>query len=226
MAQVTGRPGYAALCRTRDELESAHVLVDAVLRPGGMYRESDLAYLCETLAKPLSWVRGAEGECRTARVLNSLPDEYVVYHDFHVRRSDGRRENWNIDHIVLGPSGVFVIDSKNHRLSEVPSAASSELTQRNVLSVFGQAMDVRDWVRGRLTDDSIRLFVRGVVVYAQPEVHVEKLDEKQVWVLPLELLAKRLTRLPSTGNRLCTADIAAIRHALNGKRALTPTAIG
>jgi hypothetical protein len=55
-----------------------------------------------------SWQRGAHGERRTARLLDRLTrDGYVVFHDLAVLGSDA-----NVDHLVIGPSGVFVIDSK------------------------------------------------------------------------------------------------------------------
>jgi Nuclease-related domain len=55
-----------------------------------------------------TWRRGAEGERRTARLLDRLPrDGYVVFHDLAVAGSPA-----NADHLVIGPSGVFVIDSK------------------------------------------------------------------------------------------------------------------
>jgi hypothetical protein len=53
--------------------------------------------------------RGAEGEARTAGVLASLPPEWTTLHDV---RWPGRRLA-NIDHVVIGPGGIFVIDSKN-----------------------------------------------------------------------------------------------------------------
>jgi len=56
------------------------------------------------------WERGAEGERTTARVLDRLPStEWTVFHDV---RWPGRRLA-NVDHVVIGPPGVFVIDSKN-----------------------------------------------------------------------------------------------------------------
>jgi hypothetical protein len=54
--------------------------------------------------------RGAEGEQRTAVVLSRLPaDEWAVFHDV---RWPGRQRA-NVDHVAVGPPGVFVIDSKN-----------------------------------------------------------------------------------------------------------------
>jgi hypothetical protein len=54
--------------------------------------------------------RGALGEQATAAALETLPaDWWKVFHDVHW---PGRRYA-NIDHVVVGPGGVFVIDSKN-----------------------------------------------------------------------------------------------------------------
>jgi hypothetical protein len=55
-----------------------------------------------------TWQRGAHGERRTARLLDRLTrDGFVVFHDLAVPDSPA-----NVDHLVIGPSGVFVIDSK------------------------------------------------------------------------------------------------------------------
>jgi hypothetical protein len=55
-----------------------------------------------------AWQRGAAGERQTARLLDRLTHHgYVVFHDLAVPGSPA-----NVDHLVLGPSGVFVIDSK------------------------------------------------------------------------------------------------------------------
>lgn len=54
--------------------------------------------------------RGAVGEEQTAEVLKGLPvEEWTAFHDL---RWPGRRYA-NVDHVVVGPPGVFVIDSKN-----------------------------------------------------------------------------------------------------------------
>jgi Nuclease-related domain len=55
-----------------------------------------------------TWQRGAQGERRTARLLDRLTrDGYVVFHDLALPNSDA-----NVDHLAIGPTGVFVIDSK------------------------------------------------------------------------------------------------------------------
>lgn len=57
-----------------------------------------------------AWERGADGEAATARALDALPSsEWTVFHDV---RWPGRQRA-NIDHVAVGPGGVFVIDAKN-----------------------------------------------------------------------------------------------------------------
>jgi Nuclease-related domain len=59
----------------------------------------------------VAWRRGAAGERRTARLLGALERQgWVVLHDLAVPGSRA-----NIDHLVVGPGGVFVIDSKLYR---------------------------------------------------------------------------------------------------------------
>jgi hypothetical protein len=55
-----------------------------------------------------TWQRGGAGERRTARLLDRLTrDGYVVFHDLAVPDSPA-----NVDHLVIGPTGLFVIDTK------------------------------------------------------------------------------------------------------------------
>jgi hypothetical protein len=59
----------------------------------------------------IAWRRGAAGERRTARLLEPLERHgWVVLHDLSVPGSRA-----NLDHLVIGPGGVFVIDSKQYR---------------------------------------------------------------------------------------------------------------
>jgi hypothetical protein len=55
-----------------------------------------------------TWQRGAHGERRTGRLLDRLTrDGFVVFHDPAAPGSPA-----NVDHLVIGPTGLFVIDSK------------------------------------------------------------------------------------------------------------------
>ena len=55
------------------------------------------------------WRRGQEGERRTGRALRRLSDsQWHVWHDL------AGAKGTNIDHVVVGPAGVFLLDSKNY----------------------------------------------------------------------------------------------------------------
>jgi hypothetical protein len=59
----------------------------------------------------LAWRRGAAGERRTARLLAPLERQgWAVLHDLAIPGSQA-----NIDHLVIGPAGVVVIDTKQYR---------------------------------------------------------------------------------------------------------------
>jgi hypothetical protein len=59
----------------------------------------------------VAWRLGAAGERRTARLLDPLERQgWAVLHDLAIPGSRA-----NLDHLVVGPGGVFVIDSKHYR---------------------------------------------------------------------------------------------------------------
>jgi hypothetical protein len=58
-----------------------------------------------------AWRRGAAGERRTARLLAPLERHgWAVLHDLAIPGSPA-----NLDHLVIGPGGVVVVDSKQYR---------------------------------------------------------------------------------------------------------------
>lgn len=54
-----------------------------------------------------SYFLGAVGEARVAAELRKLPDEYHVIHDFPIGYVNF------VDHVVMGPTGVFSIETKD-----------------------------------------------------------------------------------------------------------------
>ena len=55
------------------------------------------------------WEQGAAGEVAVAQALAGLPGDWVVLHDL----AWPGRLRANIDHVAIGPGGVFVVDAKN-----------------------------------------------------------------------------------------------------------------
>jgi hypothetical protein len=55
-----------------------------------------------------TWSQGAEGEEAVGRILDELAaDDWFVIHDVSFGGA-------NIDHIVIGPGGVFTVETKSH----------------------------------------------------------------------------------------------------------------
>lgn len=55
------------------------------------------------------FILGARGEEVVARVLARLPEGYEVYHSAWL----GRGRRLDIDHVVVGPTGLFLVETKN-----------------------------------------------------------------------------------------------------------------
>jgi hypothetical protein len=102
-----------------------------------------------------NWRRGAEGEERVAAFLASLSEHWAVVHDLTVGRKGA-----NLDHLVIGPPGVFVLNTKNltgkltvyehailqngHKTTFVPAALREARTVQKRLSAAA-GRDVQAW---------------------------------------------------------------------------------
>ncbi|MDJ0324777.1 nuclease-related domain-containing protein [Cryobacterium sp. PH31-AA6] len=60
-------------------------------------------------AESVSWYLGAKGEIAVARVLATLPAGWTVFHALPIGKKGA-----DIDHLLIGPGGVFTINTKNH----------------------------------------------------------------------------------------------------------------
>jgi len=57
-----------------------------------------------------TWNRGATGEESISEVLDNLKNDYLVISDVLLPGNKG-----NIDHIIIGKNGIFVIETKSHK---------------------------------------------------------------------------------------------------------------
>ncbi len=115
----------------------------------------------------MSWRKGATGEWLTAEALKSLPDGFAVIHD--VTKKLG-----NIDHVIVGPTGVYVIDVKNWKGS-VKADGKGELLLNGkpadkpaIKSMLRAVMDFQNKLKALTEND---YFVRGLLVF--PIAYVE-----------------------------------------------------
>jgi hypothetical protein len=106
-----------------------------------------------------AWQSGATGERKLGEKLASLGDSIIALHDRRVPKSRA-----NIDHIVIGPAGVYVIDAKRYRNAKIAVRRSGGCLSavRTQLMVSGRdktkLVDAMDWqvaaVRAALRDSA------------------------------------------------------------------------
>ena len=119
------------------------------------------------------WEQGAEGEVAVARALAALPEGWIVLHDL----AWPGRQRANLDHVVVGPGGVFVVDAKNwsgrvevrdqvlrqngrQREQTVVSAAEAAIALQGIVPPPAYCMGVLCFVR----DEPLEGWARDVMV--------------------------------------------------------------
>ena len=165
-----------------------------------------------------NWQVGAVGEQRTARELNRLGPDWVVLHD--VPRKDGT----NFDHIVIGPPGVFVLDTKNVG-TEVRIDDDYLVRLRPDGSIRGRTKigpSARYQARvlsGLFSCAGVRCWVHAVVVIwgDLPEDHVR--TNNVDWITGREL-ATWLTELPTHPQPDRIRQVADHMHQLLARQAV------
>jgi len=141
------------------------------------------------VVRPLAWAiervlqrrrarrSGAEGEEQVAAVLASLPGCYVL-HDIMLPGAQG-----NIDHVVIAPSGVSVIETKNWTGTFRCTGSLWEVRRRKgweepyikikgnpTAQVRGNAAMLRRHISARTALD---LYVNAIVCFTNPQCELE-----------------------------------------------------
>jgi hypothetical protein len=114
--------------------------------------------------------RGASGEVAVGLDLANFPDEFCVINDLTTPFG-------NLDHVVVGPTGVFVMDTKNWR-GVVAADGKGELllndkaTNKPFIRQFtARMMGIREKVR--LLAPGPDLFYNGVFVFTSARVEAK-----------------------------------------------------
>ncbi len=93
------RPAYSVM----QECLRVQAEAPALTRRQRLFGHSPLS------ADAQSWYQGALGEIEVARVLAELGPEWTVLHSVPVGSGES-----DIDHVVIGPTGVFTVNTKHH----------------------------------------------------------------------------------------------------------------
>ena len=142
--------------------------------------------------------KGARGEEKVAEILKSLPDTYHVFNDFAAGRS-------HVDHVIVGPGGVFSVETKFWRgkvtIEDNHILLDGQLPNRPPLKqAIREAVLVRDalasagW-KGQVTPVLVfasnsfvahRAYMNGAVIINADEL-LTSFDSRRVLMAPAEL---------------------------------------
>ncbi len=143
---------------------------------------------------------GWAGEKQVTKLLNSrLNDDYFLLNDLHLRNGAG-----DIDHIVLGPSGVFVLETKNWsgevtcRGDEWQRTGKRDFKSSPSLQVKRNAAQIKHVVNSSPSLRVLGVWVEGIVVFTNNHATLH-LNNPTVPILRLNQLADHITSQKSSG---------------------------
>jgi hypothetical protein len=147
---------------------------------------------------------GLRGEQAVAeKLLELAPEGYRAFHDFPAAK------NWNIDHVVVGPSGVFAIETKTRSKRKAPRGKKDQevlydgkvlhfpwfTNKKAVEQAAGNARWLESYLRQSTAIQSLR--VAGLIVipgwFVRP---INDPTDHTVRAMPESLLARHLHDLP------------------------------
>ena len=109
----------------------------------------------------INFRKGATGEALVGYILERFPDDYRVIHDLTTPFG-------NIDHVVVGPSGVYIIDTKNWK-GVVTADGNGELLlngrptrKQEVRALSRTIMDIKEKVKVLSALDP---YIHGVLAF-------------------------------------------------------------
>lgn len=139
-----------------------------------------------------SWTRGAQGEeMVAARLAKKLDDRWRVIHDLTI----GTR-GANLDHLVIGPAGLFVLNTKNLR-GKLTVLDRAVLHNGQNHQMLPKARNEATKVSQRLTTAIGRpVHARAVIVLTGPAELTVRGTPPDVRILGYLRLPKWLTSLP------------------------------
>jgi len=180
----------------------------------GLVSSSSVAYIAAFLFVIASliffpnyttWRIGAEGEEKIAELLSHLDGSYFVIHDVVL---PGMVKE-NIDHVVLGPNGIFVLETKNHK--GYITCQGDWWTQRKIgrrgTPYFGnignpskqvkrKAVLLNEFIHNHF---KVNFYINGIVVFANEKAKL-KIINPTVAVLRPQELCSFIQQYRSTSN--------------------------
>ena len=139
-----------------------------------------------------SWYSGALGERAVGRLLSRLGPEWTVLHAVPV----GERSS-DIDHVVIGPGGVFTINTKHHPGARIWTAGSTFMVNRTKVPYIRNS--VHEAARaGEFLSSAVRqrVIAEAVIVVVGSDRITQRDVHESVTVLTPDRLLRWLTKRP------------------------------
>lgn len=162
------------------------------------------------------WYLGALGEIAVGRLLSRLGPAWHVLHAVPVGKNDT-----DIDHVVVGPAGVFTVNTKHHPGQSVwvagPNVQVAGKKQQHVRKAEAEARRASELL-SRALGQSVPV-VPVVVVVGAGSLTIRSAPER-VEVLAAESLVRHLRRRPSTLTPVQVDDVVAVASRASTWRSL------
>ncbi len=160
-----------------------------------------------------AWGKGAEGERRTAEALRPLEAEgWILLNDLPLPE----RKRANIDHVLIGPPGVFVIETKNYkgrgRVERSRLVINGRDRKRDLEEVWHEAGAVQFLLRVQLAN--VGLDVRAVLCIHNSSLEGGWFREPEIDQVRIASPKRLVAWVRSQPARLSSADVQSLAETL------------
>jgi len=144
---------------------------------------SIFGFICIQLGK---WKRGGEAEQEVEDVSYELPEDFIILRDIVIGKIG------NIDEIIVGPTGIWIIEVKSHTgkitFDGKELRRNGELLEKDFLEqVWSQVNAVRNILKRELRKS---FFVQPVICFSDAELHFGLKTVRGAYVIGLDWLKK------------------------------------
>ncbi len=166
-------------------------------------------FIDRQLVRKWKAARGLEGEREVFETLSKLPDTYSVF------RGLNTTNKYDIDFLVIGPTGVFAIEVKSHKGilefdGEKLKINSQHFKEKDILrQAFKNAMDLNSFLKEQA---GIDIFVTPVIIFSDQKTYLKfgMKKIKNVYVINNKWTIELLTKQKNVG-----VDIELLREVLS-----------
>lgn len=134
--------------------------------------------------------RGLRGEEEVLKVLQKLPDTFSVFRGLQINGP------WDVDFVVVGPTGVFTIEAKSHRGmigfdGQQLTHNRHRFSEKDILKqAMTQAWDTHNYLQSSTGQD---IFVKPVVVFVKAQTRFGMKPINNVSVIQIQWLKDIVT---------------------------------